>query len=577
MKTINLHFKDAVVSRLEEGKYLFTFDLSGLIFDRFSKNTRVYLNNLSLCEFRDNLANKELGGFFEIGCNFVNDSDVVDSSGNSSGNTMIYQGNLNSYHTFSNPAPLFSYNFKINESAFNSGRLQFVINFYNEQGNQFVSWNTQENVFDTSTTEYATFITFKNYLDSLKNDLVVIENKLNILAQRHINLKSTFDTNAVKYLSDLDDFIDILSKVVSGKRVKTFCVNNGISFQDNVDKHTEIENFLRNSTITEISNFFNAFDISQEPYFATNKTGLAQNGFPDFKDGPFLNRFSNFHELEEAMTEYENFDLLDVDHSTLTEIVGTFHIEDQKSAISNIQMFDYTSVVYANATVNNNLIVENHEDIREYSATATYVKKKNGSTQVSPYTANLKIFMQMRSFQKNNPRTTTIIPDCDYFPTIVKIVPVNRDIATTHDNLEDVDSTIYIEIGNESGSDQAFNLPLANILSIPQVSNGTVNAILKFELDPTAVRTYSRKHLQKMIPQYTNSLEIQKAIVPTITYPKSILFSDAVEKKLPAINMSLVLYDEEPLEQEYENSKNPVKAINKNSLSTLNLPSFRRF
>ena len=80
-----------------------------------------------------------------------------------------------------------------------------------------------------------------------------------------------------------------------------------------------------------------------------------------------------------------------------------------------------------------------------------------------------------------------------------------------------------------------------------------------------------------MIPQYTNSLEIQKAIVPTITYPKSILFSDAVEKKLPAINMSLVLYDEEPLEQEYENSKNPVKAINKNSLSTLNLPSFRRF
>ena len=577
MKTINLHFKDAVVSRLEEGKYLFTFDLSGLIFDRFSKNTRVYLNNLSLCEFRDNLANKELGGFFEIGCNFVNDSDVVDSSGNSSGNTMIYQGNLNSYHTFSNPAPLFSYNFKINESAFNSGRLQFVINFYNEQGNQFVSWNTQENVFDTSTTEYATFITFKNYLDSLKNDLVVIENKLNILAQRHVNLKSTFNTNEIQYLSDLDDFIDILSKVVSGKRVKTFCVNNGISFQDNVDKHTEIENFLRNSTITEISNFFNAFDISQEPYFATNKTGLAQNGFPDFKDGPFLNRFSNFHELEEAMTEYENFDLLDVDHSTLTEIVGTFHIEDQKSAISNIQMFDYTSVVYANATVNNNLIVENHEDIREYSATATYVKKKNGSTQVSPYTANLKIFMQMRSFQKNNPLTTTVKPDCDYFPTIVKIVPVNRDIATTHDNLEDVDSTIYIEIGNESGSDQAFNLPLANILSIPQVSNGTVNAILKFELDPTAVRTYSRKHLQKMIPQYTNSLEIQKAIVPTITYPKSILFSDAVEKKLPAINMSLVLYDEEPLEQEYENSKNPVKAINKNSLSTLNLPSFRRF
>lgn len=576
MKTINLHFKDAVVSRLEEGKYLFTFDLSGLIFDRFSKNTRVYLNNLSLCEFRDNLADKELGGFFEIGCNFVNDSDVVDSSGNSSGNTMIYQGNLNSYHTFSNPAPLLSYNFKINESAFNSGRLQFVINFYNEQGNQFVSWNTQENVFNTSSTEYATYINYKNYLDSLKNDLVVIENKLNILAQRHINLKSTLDTNEVQYLSDLADLIDYLSKVVSGTRVKKYCVDNSISFQDNVDKHNEIEKFLLNSTLTELSNFFNGFDISQDPYFAHNKTQLAQNEFPDFKDGPFLNRFSNFHELEEAMTEYANFDLLDVDHSTSTKIVDTFHIEDQKSAISNIQMFDYTSDIYANATVNNKLIVENHEEIREYTAKATYSKKKDGSTQSSPYTANLKIFMQMRSFQKNNPTTTTTKPDCDYFPTIVKIVPVDR-VLTTDDNLENVDSTISIQIGNESGSDQAFNLPLANISSIPQVSNGTVNAILKFELDPTTVRTYSRKHLQKMIPQYTKSLENQRVIVPTITYPKSILFSDAVEKKLPAINMSLVLYDEEPLEQEYENSKNPVKAINKNSLSTLNLPSFRRF
>lgn len=578
MKTINLHFKDAVVNKIEEGKYLFTFDLSGLIFDRFSKNTRVYINNLSLCEFRDNDLDKELGGFFEIGCNFVNDRDVIDSSGNSYGNTIIYQGNLNSYHTFSNPAPLFSYNYKINESAFNNGRLQFVINFYNEEGTQFVSWNTQETILKTDTTDYATYITYKSFLDNQKNDLLIIENKLDIFSNRIVQIKSDFTSSEVQFLSDRDDFIDILANIAIGKRVKNYCASNGINFNDNAQKHTEIENFLKNATLIEISNFFNGFDIANEPYFANNKTNLAQNVYPDFKDGPFYIRFSKYHELGETQVDFANNDSLDIEPDSTTEIVGKFFIDDQKSAISRIEMFDYTGDVYNNATVNNKLLVENHDDIREYTAKAFYLKKKSDPLpQTTPYVANIKIFMKMRCFQRNNRSTTTVKPDVDYFPKIIYIKPINRDISTTDDDFANVDSIISIEIGNESGSDQAFNLPLSNISGVPQIITGTVNAILKFDLDPTYIRTKSRLNLQKTISDYEKLVIEYKTRVPTVQYPKSILFSDAVERKLPAINMSLVLYDEEPLEQEYVNTTNPVKSITKNTLSTLNLPAFRRF
>ena len=576
MKTINLHFKDAVVSRLEEGKYLFTFDLSGLMFDRFSKNTRVYLNNLNLCEFRDNDENKELNGFFEIGCNFINDSDVIDSSGNSGGNTIIYQGNLNSYHTFSNPAPLFSYNYKINENAFNNGRLQFTINFYDEEGGQFVQWTTLENILDTTSTEYTTFKTFEYYHHNNLDKLVINKAKLDVLAQRLNTFKVAFDGGKNDYRNKRTKFIDDLDKVVSGARVRKHCNANGINFNDNILKHTLIDTFISSRSFIDISNFFNGFNFADEPYFANNLTDLAKTVYPQFKDQDFFNRFSLESEIEVALAEHNNFETFDPIISTRQKNLR-YHIDNQRSTISNFQMLDYTSDVFANAVSNNKLLVANDTNVVEYSATGSYFKKTSDNVaQSTPYVANLKIFMKMKCFQNNDPFTTTIKPDVQYFPTIVRIEPLNDDI-TSDDNLSLVDSSIFIKIGNESGSDQNFFIPLNNLSIIPQVATGIVNGILTFDLDHTALTALSNDFIRASIKLSKTTMDTQEQLVPTIENIKSVLFSDSVEKKLPAINMSLVLYDEAPLDQEYENTKDPVKAINKNSLSTLNLPSFRRF
>ena len=115
---LNLFFKDAAIKEIHPYEFEIKFDISNMRKPVLSENSRMYIENVNLCEFRDSPMGEELGGFLQLRCDDI-DSEYNYSSDPDNDN-VIYQSSLKSFNNFQNNDPMKTYNFKIRKSFLSS-------------------------------------------------------------------------------------------------------------------------------------------------------------------------------------------------------------------------------------------------------------------------------------------------------------------------------------------------------------------------------------------------------------------------------------------------------------------------
>ena len=579
MRYINLHFKDSTITKIDNGKFQFTFDLINMISERFSKNTRMYINSLNLCEFHDDEIDKNLTGSFRLCCNFVNNQEILSSSGNSLGHSIIYDGNLNSYHTFQNQSPLYSYNYSINENAFNSGKLQFIIEFYNEIGDIFISYPSQQQIMNSTTTEYATYITANNsYVDG-ENELHDLKNDINntaFLINHHESLQNTLDIN---FPIRMHKFIKEITNRVTSQNLKENirAQSPPILHSTVMAIHQNIINLLLTpSNLDNILDFFNGFDISDTPYFANSRTHLHKIIFPNFRQQFLTPNLQNQVVTQRGEIRVEN----------LTNFASSenFYLIDH--------VFDLAHLVDSAGLVPIGFgAVKNDSSFKTYEYVATYSTKKDGSVPSSGphFIAGGTVTMKFKNLIDNVSQQANKDASI-YLPIIKEFIPQDPD-ATKDDNLLLASGLITFTIENHgvpaSGAGPGalggvdFLEPLSQLPNIPGGSASDVvsTETLILKIDSKYLSRVSQNKLTKNLISLKTDSDTKSSLVPSIKIKKEVLFTDVVEPKLPSISMSLVLYDEDPLETEVSQTevKEPVRSLTKNNIQRNRLPSFRRY
>ena len=571
MRYINLHFKDSTITKIDNGKFQFTFDLINMISERFSKNTRMYINSLNLCEFHDDEIDKNLTGSFRLCCNFVNNQEILSSSGNSLGHSIIYDGNLKSYHTFQNQSPLYSYNYSINENAFNSGKLQFIIEFYNEVGDVFISYPSQQSIMNSTSTEYASYIAANNLYVDGENQLHDLKNDINntaFLINHHESVQNNID---IDFPNRIHKFIKEITNRVTSQNLKENIRSQSppILHSTVMAIHQNIINLLLTpSNLDNILDFFNGFDISDTPYFANSKTHLHKLIFPNLRKQFLQPNLDNQYKIQNGQIRVENL----TNFSSISNFYLTEHVFD------TIHLTDSSGINLYGA-------VKNDSSFKTYEYVASYTTKKDGT--IGTFVGNGTMTMKFKNLIDNVALSANKDPSI-YLPIIKEFIPQDTD-PSNDDNLLLASGLINFTIKNHPPSAHGpgslggvdFFTPLSRLPNIP--GGDAADVISSFKLVISINSIYLSRESQNKL---SKNLIILKAdsdtkadLVPFIKIKKEALFSDVVEKKLPSISMSLVLYDESPLETEISQTevKEPVRSLTKNNIQRNRLPSFRRY
>ena len=154
---LNLNFKDAVITQLNQSEYRIVFDLSNMIKPRLSQDARLYIEHLNLPEFLDEAygVKGNLRGYFELICENINNTDYDSLNGNS-GSCVLYTSPLNNFATFTNNNPMFISNFKVNQ-GFLQDKLVFYLKVYDHYGNPYTTENTVMNELDETSSQYIAY------------------------------------------------------------------------------------------------------------------------------------------------------------------------------------------------------------------------------------------------------------------------------------------------------------------------------------------------------------------------------------------------------------------------------------
>jgi hypothetical protein len=215
---LNLNFKDAVITQLNQSEYRIVFDLSNMIKPRLSQDARLYIEHLNLPEFLDEAygIKGNLRGYFELICENISNTDYDSQYGNS-GSCVLYTSPLNNFGTFTNNNPMFISNFKVNQS-FLQDKLVFYLKVYDHFGNPYTTESTVIHELDETSAQY---IAYKNKIKELL-DLNTEKENTEI---EHNNFVNTVNEDASEqslafnqFMKKKDDAIKAIEDFLSNQR-----------------------------------------------------------------------------------------------------------------------------------------------------------------------------------------------------------------------------------------------------------------------------------------------------------------------------------------------------------------------
>ena len=205
---LNLFFKDATIKEIHRYEFEIKFDISNMRKPVLSENSRMYIENVNLCEFRDSPMGEELGGFLQLRCDDI-DSEYNYSSDPDNDN-VIYQSSLKSFNNFQNNDPMKTYNFKIRKS-FLSSSLTFNLQIFDLKGSPFTNFPSIQKIYvsDANLIAYnneiqAGFVLF-NKQNILENVIEDNNKKLNILNSVYQNIEPNFKSSEKNLIDALED------------------------------------------------------------------------------------------------------------------------------------------------------------------------------------------------------------------------------------------------------------------------------------------------------------------------------------------------------------------------------------
>ncbi len=227
---INLSFKDAKITQINECEFKIVFDLSSMNTPRLSPDARMYIEHFNLCEFRDEAYGEKgnLRGYFELRCQNLQNSDWNSEDGNS-GNCVLYRSPLTSFNSFTNNDPMLISNFKINQ-GFLSNSLTMFLKFYDQNGDPYTTSSSLFSEIDENTSEFTAHTTAIQDLDtSLKQREPVIkllQNKEILLKQQQgkvSNATNILRTAQNNLFNDIENFTKLGTSPIRAKiRVEGF-------------------------------------------------------------------------------------------------------------------------------------------------------------------------------------------------------------------------------------------------------------------------------------------------------------------------------------------------------------------
>jgi len=260
---LNLFFKDATIKEIHPYEFEIKFDISSMRKPVLSENSRMYIENVNLCEFRDTPMGEELGGFLQLRCDDI-DSEYNYSSDPNNDN-VIYQSSLKSFHNFQNNDPMKNYNFKIRKS-FLSSSLIFNLQVFDLTGKPFVNYPSIKRTYVTGTalTSYETEIQ-KGYV--LFNTMKILEKTIKTHMDNLDILKYVYNVSTKSYNLAKKDFLKALDNEIIVN------VNN----LRNVIKTQYIIDIIESDTINDI--FFLFDKIRNNRNTPWNKTITQANDY----------------------------------------------------------------------------------------------------------------------------------------------------------------------------------------------------------------------------------------------------------------------------------------------------------
>ena len=253
---LTFNYKDATIDKIHDYEYNITFNLSNVRNKVLSENARIFIESVNLCEFFDDNTREQLNGHLELRCNAIG-VDEWDSSYDQHGMTLIYKSPLTNYQSFTNPNPMFMYNYKINRYFFNSN-IVFKINFFDRDGDNFETVKSSQKTV-IQNTEYTNYQNKLAEIDNKENEIVQLKGVIN-RKESDQSLRETDQSNKQNlYLTALEN----LKNVVQAKRDRAQGLINDLS--TNKGKWQEMLTTL-SGTIENVINFLNEKNLNDYPY-----------------------------------------------------------------------------------------------------------------------------------------------------------------------------------------------------------------------------------------------------------------------------------------------------------------------
>ena len=224
---INLNFKDATITQLNNPgcEYKIEFDLSKIPKPRLSQDARMYIENMNMPEFVDEVLGKnngEVRGYFELRCENIDNSYSFDTDEDKTGGSIIYTSPLTSFQEFRNNDPMHVSNFKINQ-GFLKDKFVLRMKIYDQFGEPYTTAENLHEDIDVDSGEYGNYKTSITKLDKLNQEYANVDSVVAIYKTRRdiaIRKQAHCNTQFKRKLTAMIDSIDAYLKGVGARSTR---------------------------------------------------------------------------------------------------------------------------------------------------------------------------------------------------------------------------------------------------------------------------------------------------------------------------------------------------------------------
>lgn len=296
---LSLSFKNSEIRYLGNGKYDVIFNIGNKILNRFSEDTRIFIESFTHCEYKSSVDNHDLVGSFEIRCDFINSLSEYDNE--DSLGSIIFRDNMINYKSFVNTSPLHVYNYKLNTSSFLNGRLHFEIDFFDHKGDEFINYNSTGTKLDILDPSYATYQNDENALNNL------------LLKAQDLNDNLTDVQNDVLPLENLINDASLLDNVLRIDRINKIIDRltlqaNALAAGANRDLVNNTISIFAGNDQDEICRVLYKVSLNAAPYSIGSRT-TANAAKNELKTTLFFNFFKEYSKLQSLKNLENNFKL----------------------------------------------------------------------------------------------------------------------------------------------------------------------------------------------------------------------------------------------------------------------------